>query len=284
MIYSEKYNGYIADNPNIDFERCDGEVFNYYEVNTASMSNTANTLTITGGQGNYPLAYIDTDRSLEFTFASSQFSLDMFEMANASSQETGDYGTLESKRFEVETGTGDALNINIPYECQTGSVKIRGLKEATTLSAGHFTVAITAATAETDGKTVVTLNSGDAAVGDTVRVSYRRRMVGATEMDVSTRSTTAKGSLYAHWPIYSAGTDCTEASIKAWLHLYLPRVRVTALPGFDNSYKSAATNAVTFAAIDPKRPDEKMYSLYYEPLDANGNIVAKSSEQNVDWD
>ena len=35
--------GYIADNPNIDFERCDGRVFSYYEVNTANMSATNNT-------------------------------------------------------------------------------------------------------------------------------------------------------------------------------------------------------------------------------------------------
>ena len=82
LYYVEKYDGYIADNPNIDFERCDGTVFSYDEVNTASMSNSANALTITGGQGSYPLAYIETDRSLEFTFASSSFSLDMFEMAN----------------------------------------------------------------------------------------------------------------------------------------------------------------------------------------------------------
>lgn len=70
-VYIEKYDGYIADNPNIDFERCDGAVFSYDEVNTASLSNTSNSLTVNGGQGNYPLAYIDTDKSLEFTFASS---------------------------------------------------------------------------------------------------------------------------------------------------------------------------------------------------------------------
>lgn len=103
-VYVKEFDGYIADNPNIDFERCDGKVFSYYEVNTASMSNTANTLTITGGQGNYPLAYIDTDRTLEFTFASSQFTLDMFAMANASNFDHGDYGTLETKRYDVEDG------------------------------------------------------------------------------------------------------------------------------------------------------------------------------------
>ena len=56
-------NGYIADNPNLDFERCDGTVFPYYEVNTASMTNNANVITINGGQGNFPLAYIETDKS-----------------------------------------------------------------------------------------------------------------------------------------------------------------------------------------------------------------------------
>lgn len=273
VVYIEKQDGYIADNPNIDFERCDGTVFSYYEVNTASMNNTSNSLTITGGQGNYPLAYIDTDKTLEFTFSSSQFSLDMFAMANASAIVDGDFGTLETKRYDVATG----LKITIPYECQANSVKIRGMEEATTAAAGKFAVVITAATAEAAGKTEVTFNEGDAAIGDTIRVSYRRRIVNANKVTVTTKATTAKGALHAHWPVYSAGTDCTEAAIKGWLHLYLPRCRVTALPGFDNSYKSASTNSVTFAAIDPKRADEKMFDLYYEPLDENGNIVTKSA-------
>ena len=46
--------------------------------------------------------------------------------------------------------------------------------------------------------------------------------------------------------------------------------------------ESAATNAVTFSAIDPKRADEKMYDLYYEPLDANGEIVTTGTG-TVSW-
>ena len=57
---------------------------------------------------------------------------------------------------------------------------------------------------------------------------------------------------------------------------------MTALPGFDNSYKSASTNAVTFSAIDPKRADNKMYDLYYEPLDTNGEIITESTG-DVNW-
>lgn len=278
-IYIEQCDGYIADNPNLDFERCDGEVFSYYEVNTANMSNTANVQTITGGQGNYPLAYIETDKALEFTFASSQFTLDMFAMANAAKAIEGDVGTLETKRYEVGTGQ----TVTLPFEVQEGSVKIRGLALADEAAAGSFSVKITAATADAAGSTVITLAADDATAGDTIRVSYRRRVVGAQRVQVRTDSTTAKGALYAHWPVYSSGTDCTESSIKGWLHLYIPRVRVTALPGFDNSYKSASTNSITFAAIDPKRADSKMYELDYEPLGANGEIVTMSDADAVAW-
>ena len=41
--YIDQIAGYIADNPNIDFERCDSKVFSYYEVNTANMNATNNT-------------------------------------------------------------------------------------------------------------------------------------------------------------------------------------------------------------------------------------------------
>ena len=238
-IYLPKYDGYIVDNPNIDFERCDGTVFSFDEVNTASVTNTSNVITITGGQGRSPLAYIDSDMTSELTFTSSLFTLEMFAMANAEQITEGDYATLESNLYDVVTG----LTVNLPFEVQANSVKIlnpRGLAEATTLAAGKYTVAITAAAAKTAGATVITFNSGDVTVGQTNRVAYKRRIVNGQKVTVTTESTTAKGTLYAHWPLYSSGSDCSESSIKGWLHLKMARCRATALPGFDNSYKSAA--------------------------------------------
>ena len=82
---------------------------------------------------------------------------------------------------------------------------------------------------------------------------------------------------------YSDGTSCADAAVKAILHLHIYRCRVTALPGFSNSYKSASTNGLTFAAMNPKRGDKAMYDLIYEPMDSNGNIVNKSSAASVDW-
>lgn len=68
------------------------------------MTNTKNSLTITGGQGQFPLAFIDTDATLEMTFASSQFTMEMFEMANATNMAQKDVGITQSKRYEVEAG------------------------------------------------------------------------------------------------------------------------------------------------------------------------------------
>lgn len=278
MLYLDKYNGYLADVPNIEFVRCDGTVFAYDKLNSASMTAGHNMITITGGQGNFPLAYIDTDSTLEFTFESSEFDTEIFEMSNGVKMVEGDFGMLESALYDVETG----LKITLPYEVKEGSVYIRGMEEASAAAAGKFAVAITAATASTAGKAEITFNDGDVAVGDTIRVAYQRRVVNAAKVPVKTTSTTAKGSLWAHWPLYSSGESCADAAVKAILHLHIYRVRVTALPGFSNSYKQSSTNGLTFAAMDPKKGGKQMYDIIYEPLDSDGNIVAKSGE-TVEW-
>lgn len=280
MLYLDRYDGYMADVPNVDFIRCDGEVFCYDEISTASMTHNHNTITITGGQGNFPLAYIDTDASLEFNFESAQFKLDMFEMANAAHVSEGDYGAFESGRFDVENG----LKVTLPFEVQTESVHIRGMEEASAAAAGKYAVSITASGEQTAGSTVITFNDADVAVGDVVRVSYKRRVVGGAKVTVKTTSTSAKGEAWIHWPVMSDGSNCKEAAVKGWLHLHIIRVRVTAMPGFNSSYKQGATNGVTFAAIDPKRGNKRLYELIYEPTDEDGEIVNKSTAQSVEWD
>lgn len=256
-VYIEKLNGYIADVPNIDFTRCDGTAYNFYEVNTANVSDSTESLTITGGQSNFPLAMLDTTRTLEMSFESSQFTMDMFEMANAAKLTEGDaaYDILESDLFEVVTGP----KIEIEKAITAGSVKIRGMESADTASTGKFSVATS------EGKTTITFASGDVKVGDAVRVTYRRVLgTNANVVSVKSNSTTAKGEATFHWPVYSSGTDCTESAIKGWLHLTVFRCRVTALPGMDSSYKSAATIGATFTAIDPKRADKKLFDWVYE--------------------
>lgn len=234
-IYMEEYKGFLYDVPNMDFIRCDGKPYHYDKVSTSDATFSAETTPINGGQGKLPIGWIETGATQEVTLASAEFDLEMFEMANAAKLTTGDYNTVEADLFTIEAGP----QVTLPFEVQAGSVKIRGMAEATTAAAGKFAVAITAATAQADGSTVITFAANDVTVGDDIRVWYKRRVVDGAKVMVKTTSTTAKGELYLHYPISSSGEDCTESSLIAWLHLYMPRVRVTALPGFSASYKTA---------------------------------------------
>lgn len=152
-------------------------------------------------------------------------------MANATDMVEGDIGAYETKRYEVE----DGLTFTIPYEVQEGTVQIRGLEEADATAAGKFKATITAATADTAGSTVITFHEGDVTVGDLIRVHYNRRVVNAKRIPVTTTTATARGRAEIEYPVYSAGTDCTESAIKGILRLRIWRCRVTALPGFDSS-------------------------------------------------
>ena len=189
-------------------------------------------------------------------------------MANAAPIKTGGgQYTLETRLFTIPND----LELYFPYQTHqdTKYFHIKGLKLGSTGNSGTFDV-------RWYGEQLrphLRFSSDDFKPGDTVRISYMRSLMNASTVTALTSSKTASGSLYAHWPVYSSGTDVNQSAIKGYLHLTIPRVRVTALPGFDSSYKSAATNSVTFSAVDPKEANERMYQLTYEPLDPLGNIV-----------
>lgn len=276
-IYMEEYKGFLYDVPNIDFIRCDGTAYHYDRVSTSDANFSSESTPINGGWGKLPIGWIETGSTQEVTYASAEFDLLMFEMANAAKITTGDYSTVETGKYAVAT-----LTVTLPFEVQAGSVKIRGLEEASAVAAGKFKVEITAATENAAGSTTITFNDGDVTNGDEIRVTYKRRVVNGARMIVKTNATTAKGELYAHYPISSSGDDCTETSVKGYVHLYMPKVRATALPGFGTSYKSNSTPSVTFSNMDAKRADGKGYEIIYEALDDDGNVVAKSGG-TVDW-
>jgi len=277
-IYMPEYRGYIADVPTMLFERCDGKRFYFDELESFSVTQNSEMLTINGGQSNFPLAQIDTSKTFELQISSAQFTLEMFELANGVNVAKKDIGILDGDIYTV----GADLKITLPFEVQANSVKIDGMEEAAAVAAGKFKVTITASTAEAAGSTEITFNTGDVAEGDDIPVTFRRRVVDGQIVEIKTNSSTARGSITVAWPVYSSGTDCTEASEKGRLILEVSRVRVTALPGFSNSYKSASTNAITVAAMDPKRGDKRVARYIYESYDADGGIVNKSGN-TVDW-
>lgn len=117
-------------------------------------------------------------------------------MANAVTDQTGDYGKFETKRYDVTEN-----KITIPYEVQVESVAIRNMERAEAAAVGKFAVAVTKGTADTEPKTEITFAEGDYTEGETIRVSYKRRSVGATRIGISTTTPMSKGEVYATWPV-----------------------------------------------------------------------------------
>lgn len=260
--YVKPIDGFIVDNPQLDFIRCDGRKFSFKNVKTANFTNTSNVLEITGGWSQYPLAYIDTTKVLELAFTSAEFSLDMFEMANAVALQAATEPILKSALLEVGAG----LVVTVPEKYATTpelNVFVNGftmVASPATAESGDITVA-----SATDN-TTLTFYAGDVAVGDTILVSYMHTPVNGQALYVPTSSGSARGELFVHYPVYSSGKDCTDASIKGYLTLNLYRVRVTELPGLDSSYKSETNPGMKFSAIEPGRADGRMFALVYEAV------------------
>lgn len=206
MVYSRKFNGFIADVADIVFKRCDGTVYSCNTATATNMAASSNSISITGGQGQYPIGFIDTDRGLETSFTNAMFDADMFEIANAGMAVDADSCTFETNKYAVETG----LKVELPFEVELATIYIRGLEYTSGEAAsGKFTAAYA------DGVTTITFYTGDVAVADEIYISYNRRIAGAHELTVNTNTPSARGECWMHWPVYSAGTDLNVRSFAA---------------------------------------------------------------------
>lgn len=72
--------------------------------------------------------------------------------------------------------------------------------------------------------------------------------------------------------VYNGGENISNsnktfngATVLGYVVMTVYRCRVTQMPGFDTSYKSAATNAITLATMDPKNAttDGRAYDITF---------------------
>lgn len=253
-FYSDKYKGYVADVADIDFIRCDGKAYSCKEATATSITPAGDSLQVTGGQGSFPLAYIDSGKSLDLSFTNAAFDMDMFELFgtdeayDASAQNPVAIFTTE--RVTVAAG-GTVTLSHTPITSKT--MYANGAVYGATAGAGKFTVS---------GNTL-TFYSGEVTVGTDIDVNYYYNVEEAHVVPNKTTSQSARGEVWFHIPVYSSGIDCRDAAIKGYIDIHVYRVRVTTNAPIDTSYKTAATFQVQFSAIDPKRVDKLMYKVSY---------------------
>lgn len=184
------------------------------------------------------------------------FYQDMYTVCATGTATTKDTSIKEGGIFTVLTG----LIVEMPFQANTSNIKVSGLTLGTTAAAGVFTAAYDS----TNHKTTLTFYEGDVAVGDSIRVTYERRVAHADVTTIPTTGGTSRGELTLTWAVMSPGDDCTQASISGYWHLYVPRVMVTTRASLDTSRGTAATPNIVFSAIDAHRGDGEWYELIFE--------------------
>lgn len=202
-------------------------------------------------------------------FTSGQFHADMFLMANnvQGGYKTSEDATAPVTEYVVVTpGEGTVNKIvlkNVPVDY--ASIHVRGWEVAdtsgvpTTVPAGKILFDSTA-----DEAKILYVNKEEFEAGKTVDVTYEVQYDADTvkEIMIDNRST-AIGEVICKWPVYGSSDVCTDSAIRGYVLMKIFKARVTAAPGFDTSYKSAATNQITLSAMDPKDHDGAVYSIAY---------------------
>ena len=226
--YNAALKGYVADVPKVVFRRCDGHAYAFTELTAATVSANIDTMDINAGWSLFPVAVLPGSSTFTMSFTSGQFDANLFAMANKV-----DYAA--NANYEMDTNerhTPDASThkITLLHTPVTGSIFIDGMEEVT----GSGTV--------TEGKYLVngaeiTFSASDDI--DYVDVIYK--YVQAAQEAIITNKESAIGECSCIWPVYGSGDDCSESAIAGYYVVKVFRARITAIPGMDTSYKSAAT-------------------------------------------
>ena len=218
--YIPAYKGYIADVPRVWFRRCDKRIFYFDEITQANVSPQTNYTEVNAGWSQYPVAYLPGQGTLEATMTSGQFNAELFALANGADFAADANYTTFTTEHPAYDGTANTLTLQ--HTPVAGSVSIAGVwpvkdeNAVCPFSQSTNTISFTSAL---EGVTD----------GDQVEVSYEYQVTGAHVIQIDNK-TSAIGEAVFKWPVYNAGEDCTEASIKGYVVMHLYRCRVTAMP------------------------------------------------------
>jgi hypothetical protein len=275
--YIPAFKGYMADVPEVWFKRCDDAIFHYDELTQCSVNPNVQFTEINGGWSLFPVAYVPGQGTLELQMTSAQFNADLFAMANGvefQDDPTFQMPVTEYVEVKVENNTRTLTLTNEPVE---GTVSILHLKEGP--EAGQPDADTGLSTFKVEGK-VITLPD-DEKIKGTIEVYYETEVATAKSVDINNQAA-ATGEAICKWPVYAAGDDCSGSAIKGYAILKIYKARVTQMPGFDTSYKSAATNAITLSAMDAKKLNQEAYKLTFVEVAAEKAAQAAAGDDTGD--
>lgn len=260
--YIPAYKGYVTDVPELWFKRNDGRIFHFDQLTAFNASPNVNFTEVNAGWSLYPVAYLPGQSTMEMQATSGQFNAELFAMANGQAFEEKDFYVPFTETFEVDSSKAITLKHAGIVNDADHPITVEGMEAAVgtsgALEAGFYKVGEIASDSCTVTFGDMTNDEGISYVDVTY---YAKQTV--KEIDIDNKST-AVGELIAKWPVYSSGEEGNAGGVKGHLIMQVYKCRITQMPGFDTSYKSAATNSVTFSTVE-SRAHEHAYSIaYYE--------------------
>lgn len=257
------YKGYITDVPELWFKRFrDNKLFHYDQLTAASFAPQVNFSEVNAGWSLYPVAYLPGQSNMEMQCTSGQFTGDMFAMAN--DQDFIDDAGYSLPYTNNYVPTNGVVTIETKASIKNTLVMPEGLtlaesKEA--VAAGTYFIEESAKEDGTGYTTTITF--GDKTINMIEITHYETMDAKLIKVD---NQKTAVGELIARWPVYGTGDEASakaSSGVKGYVIMKVHKCRVTTTPGFDTSYKSVATNSVTFSALSSGLPDGSVYELAY---------------------
>lgn len=235
----------IADVPIAYFTRCDKRRFTFDKLTAASVTPNIQTTDINAGWSLFPVATLPGQSTFEMQITSGEFNAELFAMANATKYETAAFGVPQTEWVAMDANK----KVTLKHTPNDGTVSIKGLNlpgETADFEVSGNEITFTAASTEV------------------MEISYE--FDEQMEQILIDNKSSAIGECTLEYPVYSSGEDCTEASIIGYYYVRVFRARITAMPGFDASYKSAQTYQFTLTALDAShlRNDEYAYVCAYK--------------------
>lgn len=299
--YMPAYKGYINDVPELWFKRNDGKTFHFDQLTDASVTPNVEYTEVNGGWSLYPVAYLPAASTMEMSFTSAQFSAELFAMANNrdfttesttvqnsisvaphsftktvpnAAESSAIYSYKHDQLFDTDKAPTELHLLGFDADGDTTATKtddtITKVQTAPTspLTENVFQWMVIEAK-DTQGKPITGKSQVEIFIskpsdyGQTLEFYYEEsKTVSVINID---NKQSAIGELIMKYPIYSNGDESKAASVKGYVIVDVYKCRATAMPGFDSSYKSGATNAVTFSTMKPDSNlhNGAVYSIKY---------------------
>lgn len=217
-----------------------------------TVTSSASEEDITGGNKQFPIASFPTDKEITVSVTNSDFDTSMIEYSDGATHTEKTTGQPNMKYYYefLIPATGA---VTLPKTPVTDSVKIIGFTEAESApTTGEFSYTGTA----------LTFAVADAGMLAKVLFEY----LPTTQVDVYEMFETSIAKPFAFtylFPVYD-----TDNNIVANGQLEIYKAKMTTGANFEWSHRTASAPTFEAKALDPQRPDKKLWDIKYEEVTA----------------